>query len=88
MPPIQVVLFDLGGTLLHYDQPPEFSMDALDAVALHAFLAAAAKAGGKVPDPELAVRAVAGWRPRRRPRPRGLIMLIRPKTSSKRVCRR
>ena len=28
MPPIQVVLFDLGGTLLHYDQPPEFSMDA------------------------------------------------------------
>ena len=58
MPPIQVVLFDLGGTLLHYDQPPEFSMDALNAAALRAFLAAAAKAGGKVPDPELAVRAV------------------------------
>jgi len=58
MPPTQVVLFDLGGTLLHYDQPPEFSMDALNAAALRAFLAAAAKAGGKVPDPELAVRAV------------------------------
>jgi HAD superfamily hydrolase (TIGR01509 family) len=58
MPPIQVVLFDLGGTLLHYDQPPEFSMDALNAAALRAFLVAAAKAGGKVPDPELAVRAV------------------------------
>jgi HAD superfamily hydrolase (TIGR01509 family) len=58
MPPIQVVLFDLGGTLLHYDQPPEFSMDALNAAALRAFLASAIKAGGKVPDPELAVRAV------------------------------
>jgi len=58
MPPIQVVLFDLGGTLLHYDQPPEISMDALNAAALRAFLVAAVKAGGKVSDPELAVRAV------------------------------
>lgn len=58
MPPIQVVLFDLGGTLLHYDQPPEFSMDALNAAALRAFLVAATKKGSRVPDPELAVRAV------------------------------
>lgn len=58
MPAIQVVLFDLGGTLLHYDQPPENALDALNARAMRAFLAAAMKAGGKVPDPELAVRAV------------------------------
>jgi putative hydrolase of the HAD superfamily len=59
MPAIQVVLFDLGGTLLHYDQPPENSMDALNAKALRAFLAAAVKAGGRVANPELAARAVA-----------------------------
>jgi putative hydrolase of the HAD superfamily len=58
MPAIQVVLFDLGGTLLHYDQPPENAMDALNARGMRAFLAAATKAGGKVADPELAVRAV------------------------------
>jgi len=58
MPAIQVVLFDLGGTLLHYDQPPENAMDALNARGMRAFLAAALKAGGKVADPELAVRAV------------------------------
>ncbi len=59
MPAIQVVLFDLGGTLLHYDQPPENSMDELNAKALRAFLAAAVKAGGRVANPELAARAVA-----------------------------
>jgi putative hydrolase of the HAD superfamily len=58
MPAIQVVLFDLGGTLLHYDQPPENAMDVVNARAMRAFLAAAVKAGGKVADPELAVRAV------------------------------
>lgn len=58
MPAIQVVLFDLGGTLLHYEQPPENAMDALNARAMRAFLAAATKAGGKVADPDLAVRAV------------------------------
>jgi putative hydrolase of the HAD superfamily len=58
MPAIQVVLFDLGGTLLHYDQPPDNTMDALNAKGLHAFLAAATQAGGKVANPELAVRAV------------------------------
>ncbi len=58
MPALQVVLFDLGGTLLHYDQPPDNSMDALNAKALGAFLAAAIKAGGRVVNPELAVRAV------------------------------
>jgi putative hydrolase of the HAD superfamily len=58
MPAIQVVLFDLGGTLLHYDQPPENAMDAVNARGMRAFLAAATKAGGKVADPELAVRAV------------------------------
>jgi putative hydrolase of the HAD superfamily len=51
-------LFDLGGTLLHYDQPPEYAMEALNARAMRAFLAAAVGAGGKVADPELAVRAV------------------------------
>ncbi len=58
MPAIQVVLFDLGGTLIHYDQPPENAIDVLNARALRAFLAAAVKTGGKVADPELAVRAV------------------------------
>ena len=59
MPAIQVVLFDLGGTLLHYDQPPELPMEALNVKALRSFLGAAVKAGGKVPDPELAVRAIS-----------------------------
>jgi putative hydrolase of the HAD superfamily len=55
---IQVVLFDLGGTLLHYEQPPEYSFEALNAKALGALLDAAAQAGTEVPDPDLAVRAV------------------------------
>ncbi len=58
MPAIQVVLFDLGGTLLHYEQPPEYTFDALNAVALRALLDAAIGAGAKVPDPQLAVRAI------------------------------
>ncbi len=58
MPAIQVVLFDLGGTLLHYEQPPEHSMEMLHAMALRALLAAAAQAGATVAEPELAVRAV------------------------------
>lgn len=58
MPVIQVVLFDLGGTLLHYEQPPENSFEAINARALRAFLAIASKGGVRVPDPELAIRAV------------------------------
>lgn len=58
MPAIQVVLFDLGGTLLHYEQPPENSFDAINARAMRAFLAAATEAGTRVADPDLAVRAV------------------------------
>lgn len=58
MPVIQVILFDLGGTLLHYDQPPENSFEIINARALRAFLGVAVKAGVKVPDPDLAVRAV------------------------------
>lgn len=58
MPDIQVVLFDLGGTLLHYDQPPEHSFEAINARALRAFLSVATKGGARVPDPDLAVRAV------------------------------
>lgn len=58
MPALQVVLFDLGGTLLHYEQPPEHTFDALNARALGAFLKVAVKAGARVPDPELAIRAV------------------------------
>lgn len=58
MPVLQVVLFDLGGTLLHYEQPPEHTFEAINARALQAFLQAAAKAGTRVPDPELAIRAV------------------------------
>ncbi|MGQ9767197.1 MAG: HAD family hydrolase [Anaerolineae bacterium] len=58
MPVLQVVLFDLGGTLLHYEQPPEHTFDAINARALRAFLRVAAKAGARVPDPELAIRAV------------------------------
>jgi putative hydrolase of the HAD superfamily len=55
---IQVVLFDLGGTLLHYEQPPENSFDALNVKALGALLDAAAGFGTRVPDRELAIRAV------------------------------
>jgi len=55
---IQVVLFDLGGTLLHYEQPPENSFEALNVRALGALLDAAAAAGTRVPDRELAIRAV------------------------------
>ena len=55
---IQVVLFDLGGTLLHYEQPPENSFEALNVKALGALLDAAAQAGTRAPDPELAIRAV------------------------------
>jgi putative hydrolase of the HAD superfamily len=58
MPAIQVVLFDLGGTLLHYDQPPERSFERLNASALLALLKASAAAGTRVADPEMAVRAV------------------------------
>lgn len=58
MPAIQVILFDLGGTLLHYDQPPERSFEAINARALRAFLKVAVEGGAKVPDPDLAVRAV------------------------------
>jgi len=58
MPAIQVVLFDLGGTLLHYDQPPERSFERLNAAALLALLKAAEATGAQTPDPELAVRAV------------------------------
>ncbi len=58
MPVIQVVLFDLGGTLLHYDQPPDNSFDAINARALRAFLEVAAQGGTRVPDPDLAIRAV------------------------------
>lgn len=58
MPVLQVVLFDLGGTLLHYEQPPEHTFDAINARALRAFLQVAARAGARVPDPELAIRAV------------------------------
>ena len=58
MPVIQVVLFDLGGTLLHYEQPPEYTFDAINAKALRAFLTVAAAGGARVPDPTVAVRAV------------------------------
>jgi putative hydrolase of the HAD superfamily len=51
-------LFDLGGTLLHYDQPPERSFERLNAAALLALLQAAGEAGASVTDPELAMRAV------------------------------
>jgi putative hydrolase of the HAD superfamily len=58
MPAIQVVLFDLGGTLLHYEQPPEFTLEQLNYRALRTMIAAAIAAGAKMPDPELAIRAV------------------------------
>jgi putative hydrolase of the HAD superfamily len=44
MPPIQVVLFDLGGTLLHYEQPPARTFEILNGTAMRTFLATAAKA--------------------------------------------
>lgn len=59
MPIIQAVLFDLGGTLLHYEQPPENTFDAMNGRALHAFLKVAVQGGTRVADPDLAVRAVA-----------------------------
>lgn len=59
MPVIQVVLFDLGGTLLHYEQPPENTFEAINGRALTAFLEVAKKGGARVPDAELAIRAVA-----------------------------
>ncbi len=59
MPIIQAVLFDLGGTLLHYDQPPENGFDAINARAMRAFLSVATLRGTKVSDPDLALRAVA-----------------------------
>ena len=59
MPIIQAVLFDLGGTLLHYDQPPENGFEAINARATRAFLNVAMRRGTKVTDPDLALRAVA-----------------------------
>jgi putative hydrolase of the HAD superfamily len=58
MPAFQAVLFDLGGTLLHYDQPPEYSLEALNILAARSFLGAIQKAGTRVDDPDLAVRAI------------------------------
>jgi putative hydrolase of the HAD superfamily len=58
MPAIQVVLFDLGGTLLHYEQLPDKPMEKVNGDAMRALLAAAVKAGAKVPDPGLAIKAV------------------------------
>jgi putative hydrolase of the HAD superfamily len=59
MPIIQAVLFDLGGTLLHYEQPPDNSFEAMNGRALRAFLQVAMGRGTRVADPDLAVRAVA-----------------------------
>lgn len=59
MPALQVVLFDLGGTLLHYEQPPESTFEAINGRALGAFVHAAILAGARIADPELAVSAVA-----------------------------
>lgn len=59
MPIIQSVLFDLGGTLLHYEQPPDNTFDAMNARALRAFLKVAVQGGTRVADPDLAIRAVA-----------------------------
>jgi putative hydrolase of the HAD superfamily len=58
MPAIQVVLFDLGGTLLNYEHPPDFTLEQLGLRALRAMIAAAISAGARIPDPELAIRAV------------------------------
>ena len=59
MPIIQAVLFDLGGTLLHYEQPPENTFEAMNGRALRAFLKVAIQDGRAVADPDLAIRAVA-----------------------------
>lgn len=59
MPIIQAVLFDLGGTLLHYEQPPENTFEAMNGRALRAFLKVAVQGGTRVADPDLAIRAVA-----------------------------
>jgi HAD superfamily hydrolase (TIGR01509 family) len=59
MPIIQAVLFDLGGTLLHYEQPPDNTFEAMNGRALRAFLKLAMERGVRVADPDLAVRAVA-----------------------------
>jgi putative hydrolase of the HAD superfamily len=59
MPIIQSVLFDLGGTLLHYEHPPENTFEAINGRGLRAFLKVAMQAGVRVSDPELAGRAVA-----------------------------
>jgi FMN phosphatase YigB (HAD superfamily) len=58
MPIIQTVLFDLGGTLLHYEQPPDNTFEAMNSRALRAFLKVAVQGGARVADPDLAVRAV------------------------------
>jgi len=58
MPAIQVVLFDLGGTLLHYEQLPDKPIEQVNSAALQALVKAAVQAGGKVPDVGLAIRAV------------------------------
>jgi HAD superfamily hydrolase (TIGR01509 family) len=58
MPIIQTVLFDLGGTLLHYEQPPDNTFEAMNGRALRAFLKVAMQGGSRVADPDLAVRAV------------------------------
>lgn len=59
MPIIQAVLFDLGGTLLHYEHPPENTFEAINGRVLRGFLKVAMQSGVKVSDPELAGRAVA-----------------------------
>src|SRR5512143_2343514 len=59
MPIIQAVLFDLGGTLLHYEQPPDNTFEAMNGRALRAFLKVAMQGGARVADPDLAVRAVS-----------------------------
>ncbi|MGE5601842.1 MAG: hypothetical protein ACM30E_02255 [Nitrososphaerales archaeon] len=59
MPIIQAVLFDLGGTLLHYEQPPDNTFEAMNGRALRAFLKVAMERGVRVADPDLAIRAVA-----------------------------
>src|SRR5512139_2328325 len=58
MPAIQVVLFDLGGTLLRYEQPPEFTLEQLNLRALRAMITTAMASGAKIPDPDVAMRAV------------------------------
>lgn len=59
MPIIQAVLFDLGGTLLHYEQPPDNTFEAMNGRALRAFLKIAVQNGTRVADPDLAIRAVS-----------------------------